>query len=145
MLQGGQDQDSKGGPSGDGPATPHAAATPAAPDAGRRRSLRRAVVLLVPVLLAAAFTVGIAVGRQGDWPAGPAASPITVGRDTATTTAPTSAPPPSSTAPRACLDTARYGDQVIALLTANVRDRRVSERMERYAQASQACRAAVAP
>jgi hypothetical protein len=108
--------------------------------AGRRRSLRRVAVLLLPVLLAAIFAAGLGLGRALDGPEAQAAVPVS-----ASTVTSTSTPPPPATAPTACLDTARYGDQVIALLTANIRDRRINDPMRKYAQASQACRAAAAP
>ena len=107
--------------------------------AERRRSLRRAAVLLLPVLLAATFAAGLGLGRKLDnseSSTAAAAAPVSA---STVTSAP---PPPPATAPSACLDTARYGDQVIALLTANIRDRRINDPMRNYAKASQACRAA---
>jgi hypothetical protein len=108
--------------------------------AERRRSLRRAAVLLLPVLLAATFAAGLGLGRKLDSSeTSAAAASVPVSASTVTST---SAPPPPPTAPSACLDAARYGDQVIALLTANIRDRRINDPMRNYAKASQACRAA---
>jgi hypothetical protein len=111
--------------------------------AERRWPLRRAAVLLLPVLLAATFAAGLGLGRKldsSDSSTAAASAPVS-----ASTVTSTSAPPPPATAPSACLDTARYGDQVIAMLTANIRDRRINDPMRNYAKASQACRAASAP
>jgi hypothetical protein len=49
---------------------------------------------------------------------------------------------PAGRAPAACLDTARFGDETISLLTANIRDRRLDDALLRYAAASRACRQA---
>ena len=103
----------------------------------RRRSLRWVAVLLLPVLLAASFAAGLGIGRKRHSPAVTAPTPVS-----ASTVAPTSASPPPAPSPNACLDTARYGDQVIALLTANIRDQRINDPMRNYAKSSQACRAA---
>jgi len=83
----------------------------------------------------------LGLGRKLDSSEAPAAARAPVSASTVTST-PAPPPPPPATAPSACLDTARYGDQVIALLTANIRDRRINDPMRNYAKASQACRAA---
>jgi hypothetical protein len=63
----------------------------------------------------------------------------------------TPAVPQTSTAPRAsvppsCLETARRGDKVFALLTSNVTDQRlVADAMRAYTTASQACRKEASP
>jgi hypothetical protein len=110
------------------------------PQVTLRVSLRRVAVLLLPVLLAVTFAVGLGLGRKLDSSQAPAATPAPVNASTVTSTP---APPPPAPAPSACLDTARYGDQVIAMLTANIRDQRINDPMRNYAKASQACRAAV--
>jgi hypothetical protein len=111
-----------------------------------RRSRRPVVLgLAAVVLMAVLFAAGISLGR-GLGPTRPAEaepadpSPVTTVLSTTTATATV----PASVAPRACLDTARFGDQVIALLTANVRDQRLDVALKRYTQASQRCRAAAA-
>jgi hypothetical protein len=54
--------------------------------------------------------------------------------------------PTVSGAPAVCLETARRGDQVFALLTSNVRDQHlVAEALKAYTLASQACRRAASP
>jgi hypothetical protein len=47
--------------------------------------------------------------------------------------------------PRACLDTARHGDETMDLLLRNIRDRRLSWAVKAYAAASQACRREASP
>jgi hypothetical protein len=105
-------------------------------------------LLLGAVLLAAVFVAGLQVGKgRVDAPVGPpAAVPAPMAPSTVPDHVPsaTHAPGPAAS-PRACLDTARYGDQVIQLLTANVRDRRINDPMMNYTRASQACRAAAEP
>jgi hypothetical protein len=103
---------------------------------------RAAVAVLAALLLIGAFGLGIWVG-QG----------LAAGREPATSASGvpgTSAPPvqaPASastrgTAPNACLDTVRLGDQVIAMLVANKRGRELDPVLRAYGTASQQCRAA---
>jgi hypothetical protein len=47
--------------------------------------------------------------------------------------------------PRACLETARRGDQAMDLLLRNIRDRRLSSAVKAYTTASQACRREASP
>jgi hypothetical protein len=47
--------------------------------------------------------------------------------------------------PEVCLETARMGDQVIAKLMINDRDRRLAEALKAYTLASQACRKEASP
>jgi hypothetical protein len=47
--------------------------------------------------------------------------------------------------PRACLDTARRGDEAMDLLLRNIRDRRLSSAVRAYTTASQACRREASP
>jgi hypothetical protein len=65
----------------------------------------------------------------------------------ATTLAPQATPQPQVSVPPACLETARKGDEVFALLSSNVRanDRRLAEAMKAYTLASQACRKEASP
>jgi hypothetical protein len=57
----------------------------------------------------------------------------------------TTAPAPSAVVPRACLETARRADEVIALLNRNIRTRRLAEALKDYTHASQACREEASP
>ena len=106
----------------------------------RRRSLWPVAALLLPLLLAASFAAGLGIGRSQH--GAQVRAPAPAGANTVTSVSAQVRPAP---APNACLDTARYGDQVIDLLTANIRDQRINEPMRDYARASQACRAAAAP
>ena len=54
-------------------------------------------------------------------------------------------PQPVSSVPQVCLETARMGDEVIAKLVMNDRDRRLVEALKAYTLASQACRKAASP
>jgi hypothetical protein len=75
-------------------------------------------------------------------------------RPTAATTLPTvtsivtpTVPQPQTkvVVPPACLQTAKRGDEMIALFTNNVRDRRLSLALKAYTLASQACRKEASP
>jgi hypothetical protein len=91
------------------------------------------------------FLAGIAVGfvlpRGGDG-GSPSQPPVTVA---ATRTSPAAAPPPRVSVPQACLDAAERGDEVIARLTANIRDNRLAAQLRDYTIASQACRREASP
>jgi hypothetical protein len=91
------------------------------------------------------FLAGIAVGfvlpRGGDG-GSPSQPPANVA-PTRAPQAPTSAPPAS--VPQACLDAAERGDEVIARLTANIRDNRLAAQLRDYTIASQACRREASP
>jgi hypothetical protein len=54
-------------------------------------------------------------------------------------------PQPVPSVPEVCLETARMGDQVIAKLMINDRDRRLVEALKAYTLASQACRKEASP
>jgi len=54
-------------------------------------------------------------------------------------------PQPVPSVPQVCLETARMGDQVIAKLMINDRDRRLAEALKAYTLASQACRKQASP
>ena len=62
-----------------------------------------------------------------------------------TPAAPRTSTAPRAVVPRACLETARRGDETIALLTTNVRDRRLARALKAYTLASQACRKEASP
>jgi hypothetical protein len=98
--------------------------------------------------VALVFVLGTGLGyllpRSG---AGAQAAP-TPPQPSATTQAspqPPTAPP--AAVPRSCLETARRGDEVFALLTSNrtVNDRRLADAMKAYTNASQACRKEASP
>jgi hypothetical protein len=57
----------------------------------------------------------------------------------------TTAAAASAVAPPACLQTARRGDETIALLVRNIRDRRLARALKAYTLASQACREEASP
>ena len=54
-------------------------------------------------------------------------------------------PQPVPSVPQVCLETARMGDQVIAKLMINDRDRRLAQALKAYTLASQACRKQASP
>jgi hypothetical protein len=62
-----------------------------------------------------------------------------------TPAAPQPSTPPRAIAPPACLETARRADEVIALLSRNIRTRRLAEALKAYTLASQACRQEASP
>jgi hypothetical protein len=60
--------------------------------------------------------------------------------------APQTGTAPGATAPPSCLETARRGDELFALLTSNVNDQRLlADAMKAYTNASQACRKEASP
>jgi hypothetical protein len=64
----------------------------------------------------------------------------------ATTLAPKPRTEPRTVVPRACLDTARKGDKLFALLTSKARDQRlIADALKAYTVASQACRKEASP
>jgi hypothetical protein len=99
------------------------------------------------------FLLGIGFGYvltrsgAGDPPGTPSAKASPTTRPPATTLAPQATPQPEVSVPPACLETARQGDVVFALLSSNVRanDRRLAEAMKAYTLASQACRKEASP
>jgi hypothetical protein len=119
------------------PAVPPSASSP--PDtepALRRRSLW--AVLAAPMLL---VTFGLG-GWLGHALAGPEPDSLP---DAATQTSATQASrpvAPSTVVPKACLDTATLGDQIIDLLVAKRRGPEVDAVLQAYVTASQQCRAA---
>jgi hypothetical protein len=122
------------------PAIP--ATTAAPPRSGVSTWPRWWLVGSVIVLLLAGTTLGYLLPRTGGAAEPPAASP----EASATTPPPTPRPVPTTgfrtrtTVPEVCLETARLGDAVIARLTSNIRDERLSLALRDYTIASQACR-----
>ena len=94
--------------------------------------------------LALLFLAGTAVGfvlpRGGDGGDPPAATPATVAPTTAPQASESTASRPQTSVPDSCLDAAEKGDEVIARLTANIRDNRLAAALRDYTIASQACR-----
>jgi len=62
-----------------------------------------------------------------------------------TPAAPRTSTAPSAVVPRSCLETARRGDETIALLMRNVRNQRLARALKAYTLASQACREEASP
>jgi hypothetical protein len=83
----------------------------------------------------------------GDPPAASTAMTTPVTQPPATTQAPQATPQTKVFVPPACLETAKQGDEVFALLSSNVRidDRRLADAMKAYTTASQACRKEASP
>jgi hypothetical protein len=101
-----------------------------------------AALLLVAMIALLTFGLGMVVGglgrpAPGAAPAQTAGAPSVPAPPAAAAEAPVTAP-----APKACLDTARFGDEVVSLFTANIRDRRLDDALGRYAAASRQCRQA---
>jgi hypothetical protein len=122
------------------PATP--ATTAAPPGSGVSTWPRWWLVGSVIVLLLAGTTLGYLLPRNSG-AAEPSAGPPEASASTAPP-APRSVPPTGfrtrTTVPEVCLETARLGDTVIARLTSNIRDERLSLALRDYTIASQACR-----
>jgi hypothetical protein len=97
-------------------------------------------------LLGLGFGYVLTRSGAGDPPGTPSAKAAPTTRPPATTLAPHAAPATSVVAPPACLDTAKKGDILFALLTSNVRDQRlVADALKAYTLASQACRKEASP
>jgi hypothetical protein len=95
--------------------------------------------------MALIFVLGTGFGfvlPRGDGSSDPPPPPSTA-RPPVSTQAPQVPTVPS--VPEVCLETARMGDQVIAKLMINDRDRRLAEALKAYTLASQACRKEASP
>jgi hypothetical protein len=130
---------------------------PAAPDEHRERPFALAPPTAPPdgqparprwqwaAAMALIFVLGTGFGfvlPRGDGSSDPPPPPSTA-RSPVSTQAPQPQPVPS--VPEVCLETARMGDQVIAKLMINDRDRRLAEALKAYTLASQACRKEASP
>jgi hypothetical protein len=112
-------------------------------DRPRRPPWQWAAAVVLVFLLGAGFGALLPGAGPNDRPAASAASPPTTPAP-ATTQAPQA--PTVPTVPEPCLETARTGDQVIALLTRAKRNPSLlSEALQEYSLASQACRKAASP
>jgi hypothetical protein len=114
-------------------------------DRPRRPPWQWAVAVVLVFLLGAGFGALLSGVGPNDRPAASAASPPTATAPApATTQAPQVWTVPS--VPQVCLETARTGDQVIAMLTRAKRNPSLlSEALKEYSLASQACRKAASP
>ena len=128
---------------------------PASPDTNRERPLALAPPTAPPdeqpsrprwqwaAAMALIFVLGTGFGfvlPRGDGSSDP---PPSTARSPVSTQAPQVRTVPS--VPEVCLETARMGDQVIAKLVINDRDRRLAEALKAYTLASQACRKEASP
>ena len=127
---------------------PRAVLPPAPPvdQPARPRWQGLATVVLI-FLLGTGFGYLLARPGAGDPPGTPSAKAAPATRPPATTLAPQPTPRTKVVPPPACLETAKQGDEVFALLSSNVRvnDRRLAEAMKAYTLASQACRKEASP
>jgi hypothetical protein len=134
------------------PAPADAIPIPVPPPAGRLNwalALKRRPNWALALVMACCLLVGGGLGyllhRPTDGTNQPSESlfapPLT---QPAPTSAPTSAPP-TTVPPSACLRTAQRGDELIDLLTKNIRDHRLSLALKAYTEASQACRKEASP
>ena len=117
-------------------------APPPAPPllAGRPRWWWAAALTL---LFCAGGLFGYLLPRDGGPVVPPPPNSTTAGRETAS-------PPETvirtvTSVPDSCLDTAEKADEVIARLTANIRDNRLAAELRDYTIASQACRKEASP
>jgi hypothetical protein len=94
------------------------------------------------LLFLAGTAVGFVLPRGGDGGSPPSQPQATVA---STRTPQAAAPPPPVSVPQACLDAAEKADEVIARLTANIRDNRLAAELRDYTIANQACRREASP
>jgi hypothetical protein len=116
------------------PHTPELAPPPAPESHQRIPSWAVTAVIAVACLLAG--------GGLGFLLRSPAPAPVPIPTVVTQTVVRTETKP---VAPRACLETARRGDQAMDLLVRNVRDRRLAAALKAYTTASQACRREASP
>jgi len=126
------------------------AALPPAPpvDQPARTRWQRVTAAVLVFLLGTGFGYVLTRSGAGDPPGTPSAKAAPTTQPPATTLAPQPQGTPQTrfVSPQACLDTARKGDELFALLTSNVRDQRLlADAMKAYTTASQACRKEASP
>jgi hypothetical protein len=117
---------------------PFALAPPTAPpdEQPARPRWQWAAAMALIFVLGTGFGYALPRAGSNDPPPPPARSPVS--------TQPQQ-PQPVPSVPQVCLETARMGDQVIAKLMINDRDRRLAEALKAYTLASQACRKEASP
>jgi hypothetical protein len=127
---------------------PRAALPPAPPvDQPVRPRWQGIAAAVLIFLLGIGFGYVLTRSGAGDPPGTPSAKAAPTTPAPATTLAPQATPVSRFVAPPACLETAKKGDEVFALLSSNVRvnDRRLADAMKAYTLASQACRKEASP
>jgi hypothetical protein len=127
---------------------PRALPSPPAPlDQPARPRWQGIAAAVLIFLLGIGFGYVLTRSGAGDPPGTPSAKASPTTRPPATTLAPQPGPQTKVSVPPACLETAKQGDEVFALLSSNVRvnDRRLAEAMKAYTLASQACRKEASP
>jgi hypothetical protein len=123
------------GTSTDQPALPAAAAAAQPPPA------KRQPIWVLALVVVACLLVGGGLGYLLHRPAATTIQPTAI----SIVTRPVPQPQLRVVAPPACLQTAQLGDQLIALFTSNVRNRRLDSALKAYTLASQACRKEASP
>ena len=122
---------------------------PLAPPAEQPARPRWQWVAAVALIFALGTGFGYLLTRPdaGDPPASPPATSAPTAQPPATTLAAGATPKIKVVVPPACLETARRGDEVFALLASNisVSNRRLADAMKAYTLASQACRKEASP
>jgi hypothetical protein len=113
-----------------------APATPVQPPPARGRPTWVPALVVVACLL-----LGGGLGYLLHHPTADTISPTV----TSIVTRPAPDPQTRTVVPPACLQTAQRGDELIALFTRNVRDRRLDSALKAYTLASQACRKEASP
>lgn len=123
------------------------AVPPPAPPADQPARPRWQWVAAVALIFALGTGFGYLLTRSGagDPPASPPSASAPAPQPPATILARRTPPQTRVVAPPACLETAQRGDEVFALLTSNVRDRRLANALKAYTIASQACRKEASP
>jgi hypothetical protein len=98
-------------------------------------------IRVLALVVVACLLVGAGLGYLLHRPAAATVQPTAI----SIVTLPVAQPQPRVVAPPACLQTAQRGDELIALLTRKVRDRRLDSALKAYTLASQACRKEASP
>jgi hypothetical protein len=125
-----------------------AALPPPPADQPARTRWQQVTAAVLVFLLGTGFGYVLTRSDAGDPPGTPSAKAAPTTQPPATTLAPQPQGTPQTrfVSPQACLDTARKGDELFALLTSNVRDQRLlADAMKAYTTASQACRKEASP